>query len=485
MTIAARRLQTRSRPWAGLWRSRPESYCVERIRRSPSLNLGALAGVGGALIFLPSLPAVWLMSWSYAALFALLGVAQLGLVTLLLVRPTRASAGLAIAAAGGVILFWALARVVRVIPDPDPWVPVNAVIGFTDDLCAILETASVVGLAYGAMRRPRERVSLSRRVLTAVVLVPIVAILTLIGLLGVIASTDGLAGAGFPAGAVDPGHLPAGQMSTVEYCRPEGVPLAMDLYMPAGGDRGGTAAPVALYVHGGGVWGDRKTTGPGATLANHAGALFGPVRERLNGRGFVVASIDYRLPPGTPWPAQIEDTKCAVRFLRARALDLGVDAGRIGVWGSSGGGVLASLLGLTAPQAGFDVGQYLDQSSDVQAVVDMFGPADLNEPGDPGPFFRFVLQAAFGDSEADRRAASPMTYVAPGGPPFLILQGTEDPMNRTHQSEAFFHALEASGVAAGFIDVTWAGHGLNYPGQEPSADELATTVVDFFSATLQ
>src|SRR5207245_6161575 len=138
--------------------------------------------------------------------------------------------------------------------------------------------------------------------------------------------------------------------------------LAMDLYIPpAGATR---PAPVALYVHGGGLlFGDRKTSGVGNTLADHEGALFTPLQQELNARGFVVASIDYRLPPATAWPAQIEDAKCAVRFLRAHATGLGIDPTRIGAWGSSAGGLLVSLLGLTRPADGFDVGQYTDQSS--------------------------------------------------------------------------------------------------------------------------
>jgi acetyl esterase/lipase len=94
----------------------------------------------------------------------------------------------------------------------------------------------------------------------------------------------------------------------------------------------------------------------------------------------VVASIDYRLPPLSPWPAQLEDAKCAVRFLRAHAGALGIDPGRIGAWGSSGGGTLVSLLGLAGLDAGFDRGPWPDRSSGVQ--VDMFGPADLTDLGD-------------------------------------------------------------------------------------------------------
>ena len=462
----------------------PASTGAQRLRRGPLLAISALASVGAALIYLPPVTTVWLMSWPYAMLFAVLGVAQLGLGVWVLVRPTRRGALLAVTTAVGVVAFWALIRLFRLMSDPDPWLPVNSVIGFTDDLCVVVETVAALGFSIVALRRPREAGSPVRRVLTFAALAPVVVVVSVFTLVGVIASTDGLAGAGFPARAIEPRNLPAGQMSTVEYCRPNGVPLAMDLYMPAADVRSRAAAPVAMYVHGGGPWGDRKTYGAGASLANHAGALFGPIRDQLNRRGFVVAAIDYRLPPGTPWPAQIEDVKCAVRFLRAHAADLGIDPAKIGVWGSSGGAVLSALLGLAGPDAGFDVGQYLDQSSDVQAVVDMFGPANLNDLGDVGPFFRFVLKATFGDSSDVRRAASPMTYVAPGAPPFLILQGTDDPLNRTHQSAAFLQALKAAGVSAELVEVAGAGHTLNAPGEQPSANELTASVVDFFSVSL-
>jgi acetyl esterase/lipase len=153
---------------------------------------------------------------------------------------------------------------------------------------------------------------------------------------------------------------------------------------------------VALYVHGGGIWGNRQRTGVGAVLANHGGALFSRLQEQLNGRGFVVASIDFRLPPATPWPAPVVDAKCAVRFLRAHAADLGIDPARVGAWGSSGGGQLASLLGLAGPGAGFDRGQYPAESSAVQAVVDMFGASDFEDFDDASPFGRLVVRLYLG-----------------------------------------------------------------------------------------
>jgi acetyl esterase/lipase len=455
------------------------------LRRGPLLITALLAAVGGAAIYVFALPALWRMSWPYGLLFTALGVAQFGTTIAVLARPVRQRALLAAAAALTVVVLWALVRLAGVLPAPDPWVPVNSVIGFTDDVCAGLQTIAALGLIGVAALGPQPLRSLPRRVLAAVALAPLVMLVLLGVVVGVVGGSDGFAGAGFPAGTVAPQNLPAGRMSTVEYCRPDGVPLAMDLYMPPAAARTGRPAPVALYVHGGGAIGDRKMYGAGASLANHQGALFTPLQQQLNARGFVVAAIDHRLPPGTPWPAQIEDAKCAVRFLRAHALGLGIDPGRIGVWGSSGGGHLALLLGLTGPEAGFDRGQYLDQSSAVQVVVDMFGPADLTNFSDSAPFGRFIAQASIGGSTAVRRSASPITYVAPGAPPFLILQGTEDRMVRPRQSAKLAQRLRSAGVPTTLIEVQGTEHTLDTPGQRPSPDELTATVIDFFVAMLR
>jgi acetyl esterase/lipase len=190
------------------------------------------------------------------------------------------------------------------------------------------------------------------------------------------------------------------------------------------------------------------------------------------------------LPPGAPWPASIEDAKCAVRFLRAHAADLGIDPGRIGAWGSSGGGLLASLLGLVKTDTGFDRGQYIEQSSAVQAVVDMFGPTDLNDFGDATPFIRFCLWVGVGGSSETRRSMSAITYVNAGAPPFLILHGDQDEDIHLRQSKEFARRLEAAGVVTTLIEVQGTGHTLNSPGQRPSPKQLADTVTEFFARAL-
>jgi acetyl esterase/lipase len=450
------------------------------LRRGPLLITALLAAVGGAAIYLVAQAATWRLSWPYGLLFAGLGVAQLATAAAVLARPTRRRILAAATAALAVIALWALVRPAGALPAPDPWSPVDSVIGFTDTLCAVLQAIAAAALLAMAAAGPRPRGSLPRRVFTTLGLVPVMVVVLLGVVVGVAASSNGFAGTA--STTMSPKNLPAGRMSTVEYCRPDGIPLAMDLFMPPAAAR---AAPVAMYVHGGGYQGNRQRTGLGATLANHEGALFTPLQRQLNARGFVVASIDYRLPPATPWPASIVDVTCAVRFLRAHAADLGIDPARIGVWGSSGGGQLVSILGLARPAASFDRGQYPGQSSAVQAVVDMFGGADFTDVRDSSPFARFVFQLTYGSSPATRRSASPITYVAPGAPPFLILQGSEDPAIRPRQSAALAQRLQSAGVPVHLIEVRGTGHTMSTVGQQPSPDRLTSTIIDFFTTTLR
>lgn len=278
-------------------------------------------------------------------------------------------------------------------------------------------------------------------------------------------------------------RVPAGRMTSFTYCAMGGVPLSMDVYEPPA--QAARPAPAVLYIHGGGwVMGTRKSRGIGAMLAAHDAALFSPLRDRLTARGFVVASIDYRLAPLYRWPAPIEDAKCAVRFLRAHAGELGIDPNRIGAWGASAGGNLAALLGTAGSAAGFDVGEYLSESSQVQAVVDMFGPTNVASTDDSDAFARTIFWLALGHSAALRRSASPVTYVAAGAPPFLIVHGEQDTTIPPRHARQLAERLTAAGTPVTLVMVKGAGHGLNTPGQQPSATDLVGMVTDFFSRTL-
>ncbi|MBO0812836.1 MAG: prolyl oligopeptidase family serine peptidase, partial [Microlunatus sp.] len=156
----------------------------------------------------------------------------------------------------------------------------------------------------------------------------------------------------------------------------------------------------------------------------------------------------------------------------------------IGVWGSSAGGQLVSLLGLAGPDAGFDTGQYADRSSRVDAVVDMFGPSDLLQFGDSSGFARFLLWAGLGTSPDVRRRLSPIGYVHRGAPPFLIVQGRQDSDVLSTQSTTFARRLRAAGVPATLVLVSGTGHSMATPGQQPTPEQVTDRVLEFFRRTL-
>jgi acetyl esterase/lipase len=456
-----------------------------RRRRGPLLLVAAAGSLGGALVYLAVLPALVQANPVAGILFAAAGVAQVGLAVGLLAAPTRRRLVAAAAVSLAVVAVWVLARAVE-LPGPNPWLPLDTVAGFTDAICAALEALAAVLLAVAAARwshGPR----VHHPALVAAVSAPALLLAAILAAAGVALATDGFTSV-TRAGGPLPAHPRPGTVTTVTYCTEHGTDLAMDVSQPPAG--AARPAPVALYVHGGGfTLGDRKPSGLGASLANHAGALLPRLRALLNQRGFVVASIDYRLPPLSPWPAQLQDARCAVRFLRAHAGALGIDPGRVGAWGSSGGGTLVSLLGLAAPEAGFDRGPWSGQPSGVQAVVDMFGPADLTDLGDSAGFDRAIARLALGGSPAVRRAASPLTYVptgraTAGGPPFLILHGTDDRDMPPRHSQELARRLRAAGVPVRLVLVQGAAHGLDNQSQRPMPDQLADLVADFLTHTL-
>ncbi len=263
----------------------------------------------------------------------------------------------------------------------------------------------------------------------------------------------------------------AGHTSKIErnivYCTTDNVNLQLDLYFPKS-FRG--PMPAVIYVHGGGwITGD-KSIGEGETEYS-----------ALLDAGFIIGSVNYRLAPEYQFPAMIEDVKCAIRFLRANAATYSINPGKIGALGASAGGHLVSLLGVTDPSAGFDVGQDLDQSSRVQAVVDMFGPEDLttNFP----KVDMNLLATVFGSFSL--ALGSPVTYITPDDPPFLILQGDADKVVPLSQSQEFYNKLTAAGIPAQLVIVHNGSHGLGAPNESPSLSELISMIVQFFEATLK
>jgi acetyl esterase/lipase len=265
-----------------------------------------------------------------------------------------------------------------------------------------------------------------------------------------------------------------------------GRELQLDLYLP---DGGAAPHPVLVWIHGGGWSGGTRFPAPPFALA-------------MRSYGFAVASISYRLTSqATQWggepvvfPAQIHDTKAAIRWLRGNAATYQLDPARVAAWGASAGGHLAALAALSGNDPALEgaVGNHAGQSSAVQAAVDYYGPTDLflmsadvtTPPGSnvdhdapdsgisrlvgfdqPGQGMG-VLRANLGNPappypELVLRTlqASPLTWVDGEDPPVMIVHGTADRTVPFGQSERLRARLVDAGHAPVLLPVPAAGHG--------------------------
>lgn len=219
----------------------------------------------------------------------------------------------------------------------------------------------------------------------------------------------------------------------------------LDIYVP--GDRGEGPFPLIVWIHGG-AWkyGSKENC---------------PVLPWVR-KGYVVASINYRLSQDAKFPAQIEDCKAAVCWLKQRALKYKIDSSRIVAWGDSAGGHLASLLGTADDMPEWENGKRAFCSR-VQVVIDWFGRADLTRVcTDPAMAASPVALLLGGSGEKMAklaRKASPIFHVTKGDPPFLIMHGDMDDTVPIQQSLAFAKTLQETGVAVRLIVLKGAGHG--------------------------
>jgi len=248
------------------------------------------------------------------------------------------------------------------------------------------------------------------------------------------------------------------------YCNGE----TLDLYVPRKAVR---PVPIALYVHGGGMTaGDKSDLNP---LFLHA----------LASDGYAVASLNYRLAPQFHFPAQIEDVKCAIRYLRDRAPVYGLNAHEVFAFGTSVGGELVAIAALTGSRSAFDVGPYAAEPSGLSAAVDMFGPANLTQAA--SGFTSADIAQVFGDNRREVVLASPTHYVRPGAPPMLLVQGVDDTTVRKSQSMQLSRDLAAAGDPTQLILVQHMGHMFMQVSAKPlvpSERHIAADMDRFFDA---
>jgi acetyl esterase/lipase len=259
----------------------------------------------------------------------------------------------------------------------------------------------------------------------------------------------------------------------VTYCIPNDAPQQVDIYYPASSG----PWPVLLYVHGGGWQAGDKAEGA--------------AWRSLTERGFLVVSVNYRLASdGVKFPAMIEDVKCAVRYLRAHAAQYNLDVGRIGAAGVSAGAHLVDLLGLADEAVGWDTGEYAEQSSRVQAVVTLAGVSDLTLKRGATESMAAMIYYAFDIAPGSAldpvlSAASPVTYITPDDPPFLIIHGDQDNVVPVEQSLVLDEQLKKGGVRSELIIIRNGTHGIYGENISPTGQELSDRITAFLEEHLK
>ena len=262
------------------------------------------------------------------------------------------------------------------------------------------------------------------------------------------------------------------QYKDIIYASPDGIDLGLDIYLPENANM----PPLIIRVHGGG-W--------------RFGSKDGGVPMEFVENGYALASLDFRPATQAPFPAMVFDIKAAVRFLRANATDYGYDASRIVIMGDSSGAHLAQVVGVSngQPELEGTVGQSLDTSSNVQAIISYFGASDLttilsqSTPFGLGvrePSLELLLGALPDENEALAKLASPVTLVDENDPPLLLLHGDRDPQMPINQSLQMLGAYKALSLDVTFDPVHGAVHG----GPQFFDDEHLATALDFLARTV-
>ncbi len=241
-------------------------------------------------------------------------------------------------------------------------------------------------------------------------------------------------------------------LPNIEYARVDTQPLLLDLFLAPAAE---APTPLIVWVHGGAWRAGSKTDVP---------------IQALVARGFSIASVDYRLSTVARFPAQVHDIKAAIRFLRASAAKHHLDPDKFVIAGSSAGGHLAALVGVSNGHQELEgsLGEHLSVSSDVQAIVSFFGASNLEtilaQSTPHGLSVRVpALQLLLGGQPTEQpelaKLASPVTHVDDHDPPLLLIHGDQDPQMPINQSHELQGAYERVKRPCQFEVIHGGAHG--------------------------
>lgn len=256
----------------------------------------------------------------------------------------------------------------------------------------------------------------------------------------------------------------------IEYTNPDDQHLQLNLARPK---TGSGPFPAIICIHGGGFRAGKRDS-------------YDNLCVKLAERGYVAATITYRLAPKYQFPAAVHDTKAAVRWIRANAKKYQIDPNRVGVTGGSAGGHLAQFLGVTANVPEFEgTGGNPNESSAVTCVVNVYGPSDFTKSYGKSVDAHEVLPLWFGGNLETKRAlhiqGSPLYWVTPDSAPTLCIHGTEDKYVAHEQAVWIVDKLKASAVEAELFTLEGAGHG--FKGAEIEKADQA--LFDYFDKKLK
>ncbi len=218
--------------------------------------------------------------------------------------------------------------------------------------------------------------------------------------------------------------------------------LGLDIYQPAKLE---SPKPVLIFIHGGG-WRKGKKEDYLYYLLHFAQ------------QGYITATISYRLK--TPFPAAVEDVKCAVRWIRAHAAEYSIDPNKIAVIGGSAGGHLSMMVGYSSDVPDFDIDCDMDSiSSKPQAIVNLYGPVDLTtEYAHTHKLTVNFIGQTWEENPDAYKKASPISYITPDDPPTLTFHGTKDELVPIRQADMLQEKLEEAGVENEYHRLKWWPH---------------------------